>query len=363
MIVQRWRGVVLSARRLLARVFAAALGSPLFACSGSTDLGTAAGAGPDAVPTSVGAGAAPSTQESGATDGAAMPAVVLEPETTCQTPDPNALDLGTQRVDARQPVHRVLYSWTTAEQEAGLREGAPLFSVGVVEGKGRGIALDLLFERAESNPDSIEARLSVLFDKARYAWPNPWATRMGFGSEDYGNRLLKIVLREDAWIAHLSESGTVGSVWDLRGTLVNPEDVAANPEQIGAFFFVRGAATGGPECGSFLGGSGGYREFVLGNVSMVESYEVGTQDTLDRLDEDIRALTEYFDLVRPCPSSFGTNFNAMVFCSWGYDTDPYIESLALPDEAYVPTPVNLATIIQTLTQDRFTPDPFVVTLE
>jgi hypothetical protein len=144
---------------------------------------------------------------------------------------------------------------------------------------------------------------------------------------------------------------------------VPPEDVAATPERIAAFFFLRGSLLEGPQCGSFAGGSGGYREFVLGNLSMVESYEVGTQDVLGRIDTDIRALTEYLETVRPCPPDVANNFNANVFCSWGFLGDAYLESLSLPGDAYVPTAANITTIIETLTADRFVPDPFTVTLE
>ena len=292
----------------------------------------------------------------GGSGGSGTGAVVIDIPTNCTTPDTSDIELTEQMVDARLPVHRVLYSWTTAEQEAGLRDGARLFSVGVVDGKGRGIALDALFAFAEQNPDSLEAQLTVLFDKARYAWPNPWATRMGFGTESYGDRLLKIVLSEEAWIARLSPAGTVADVWDLEGAPVAPEDVAATPERIAAFFFVR-TSEAGPQCGSFFGGTGGYREFVLGNL------EIGSQAILDRIDSDISALTEYLEVVRPCPPALGNNFNAAVFCNWGYTGDPYLESLSLPDDPYVPTAANLTTIIETLTADRFTPDPFTVTLE
>jgi hypothetical protein len=271
------------------------------------------------------------------------------------------LKLEAQMIDHGRPIHQVLYSWTVAEQEDGLRTGDPLFSIGEVEGKGRGIAMDLLFGMAEAEPTSLAAQLSSTFNLVRYAWPNPWATKLGLGGEDYGERLIRIELRDEAWIGSLGGNGQVTTVWDLQGNLVPLEQVQQTPQRVAALYFVRDESAGGPSCGTFLQGGGGYREFIVSNEAMVKSWSVGTEAILRRLEDDIDSLVEYLRVIRPCPPAYA-NFNRDVSCTWGSSQyrDPYLHALALPDEAYSPNPANLAHLIAVLEAARFDPDPYTV---
>jgi hypothetical protein len=221
--------------------------------------------------------------------------------------------------------------------------------------------MDRLTEAAAQDPTSLAAAVASVFETFRYAWPNPWATRLGFGGEDYGDRLLRIELDESAWIGVLAGSGVIYAVYDLEGNDVPLEEAAASPERIAALYFVRDESSGGPVCGSFAGGGGGYREFIVGNEALVKRWSIGTEEILERLDEDISALTEYFHRVRPCPPAH-LNFNVSVLCDWrfGISRDVYIAALALPDAPYLPTAGRLTHLIETLEATKFEPDPLVV---
>jgi hypothetical protein len=174
-----------------------------------------------------------------------------------------------------------------------------------------------------------------------------------------------MVLRDEAWVGILS-NGRITQVVDREGTVVPSEQALLTPERIAALFFVRDAASGGPFCGTFAGGGGGYREFIVGSEAMLESWSIATEEIRARIEGDIEVLSEYVEAVRSCPpvgGQFTDEFNADVVCNWGFSEDPYRESLALPSDAYRPTAENLYALIETLQGDLFEPDPLVIELE
>lgn len=261
---------------------------------------------------------------------------------------------------------RFFYTWTTEAQEQGLREGDPLYSVGEVPGKGRGRAADLLFAKAEAEPDSLAALVAPFFETCRYGWPHPWPTRFGVGGEMYGDKLIKIQLKPEAWVAVLSETGDVWTVYDSVGQRVPREEALAHPERVGALYFVY-VSEGDGDCGSFGPvGMDTYREFVLGNEEMVLRYEVGTEAILSELEQNRMLLGEYLRFAQRCSEPEFSAFVGAAACTvvgspspWSGD-DPYIESLAIPSETYLPTVENLTALIDSLTAALFEPDPFVV---
>jgi hypothetical protein len=272
-----------------------------------------------------------------------------------------------QAFDHQWPVARVLYSWTTAEQEAELRASPTLLTVGEAPGLGRGLAMDTVQSMADAG-DVLAKALMTVFTKYRYAWTNPWATRMGWPGESYGDRLIRIVLKEDAWIAVL-RNGALREAYDQAGNPIDRDLVVASPERVAALFFVNDSAVGGPICGTYSGtfaqGSNGYRELVIGNEAMIEEWSLGTQVILDRLNDDIAELERFADFARTCPMTWG-EFNQLISCGWDsayYDDVPasYADALSLPSQYYEPTPENLDDIVSTLRADPFDLDPLVVT--
>jgi hypothetical protein len=204
------------------------------------------------------------------------------------------------------------------------------------------------------------------FAKARYAWSQPWATRVGWPGETYGDQLVRMVLRPEAWLARY-RSGQLDVV-DMANAPVTLSDALAHPERLAGVFFVRDAGTGGPICGgSFAGGDDGYREFIIGNESMIEEWSLGTSLIRERLESDIALVTAFFEQVRPCPPTGDAHdWNLGVVCSWARpplvsELDAYAAALAIPSPGYHPSAASLAALIEALEASLFEPDPFVVT--
>jgi hypothetical protein len=264
------------------------------------------------------------------------------------------------------PAHRTLYSWTVPEQIAALRSDRIVLTTAEQQGKGRGYAFTLLdsIAAAGSMPEhELMAVLSAQFEKLRYAWPYPWATRMGWPGEDYGSELVRMVLRPEAWLAHFHEDGTFG-VFDLENQPIAIEDALSTPERIAAIYFVK---TTFMDYGSFSECSGGYREFIVGNEAMIEEWSVGTEEMRAVLVADAERMEALLPRIRQFPiDGYGANFSAEIPCLWlgtpsiNGEEQAYEQSLALPSPFYQPTPTNIASIAETLRASLFEPDPLVV---
>jgi len=267
---------------------------------------------------------------------------------------------------------REFFSWTTDEQVAELRRDQVLFSRSERPGMGPGYAFTILAQLGQNQAVLDRARLAEvlrgeLFAKARYAWSEPWATRMGWPGEDYGGNLLRVVLKPEAWVAAVRNGDLM--VFDQQNELVPLADALANPARIGAIFYEKDAFSGGPSCGgSFVSGSNGYREFVLGNLAMVEEWSLGTQQIRDRLSANIERLTTFLERIRVCPiTSSAQQWNLAVCCAWDApqaslsELSAYEMSLAIPSDNYLAVPERIAAMIETLQGDLFEPDPLVVT--
>lgn len=254
---------------------------------------------------------------------------------------------------------RVFFTWTTEEQAEELRGGGPLYSRGEIPGKGRGRAADLLFARAEASPDHISALVAPYFETCRYGWPHPWATRIGLGGEDYGDKLVRIELKPEAWVGMLAADGNIEEVFDLEGERVDDDLVREHPERIGALYFSYSGEENTDYCGTFgSGGAGDYREFVLGNAAMVLRYEMGTEAVRRELDDGATFLSEYLFLAKKCSEPDESKYGRFAACNfdWGDAGDPYLNALALPGPAYFPSEENLEALIDILTHKLIEPD-------
>ncbi len=122
------------------------------------------------------------------------------------------------------------------------------------------------------------------FDKTRYAWPNPWGAALGVADERYGDRLIRVVLRENAVVARfLPREGTGaaidGNEWAFQaidGTPVAREEVLANPGRLAAVLHVRSAWASNPGQAGATKVFAGYREYVLIQEAAIERFELGT---------------------------------------------------------------------------------------
>jgi hypothetical protein len=306
--------------------------------------------------------------------GAAGGAFGLEPpfaDTISCTSDLGETLFAAQRFDNQAPATRTLYTWTTNEQAAELRRDGVLLTRSEREGLGPGYAIERLRELSSAGETDTAQLASLLtserFAKARYAWPHPWATRLGWPGEDYGNQLVQIELRAEAWIA-IARRGQV-SVIDMSHEPVPTSEVLESPERLAAIFFVKDGGNGGPECGSFFGGPDGYREFLVINESQVERWSLGTTQMRERLLADIQLLELFFERARSNPESASPrDWNAACVCGWDGSRQvdgiaeqcAYEAALSMPSALYLPAPRELTTLIETLRADLFEPDPFSV---
>ncbi len=267
------------------------------------------------------------------------------------------------------PFRRELYTWTTPEQIDEIRSQGRLLTRSEREGFGPGFAIDFIRSYASSQ-SGAQAELAALlggdsFALARYAWSEPWATRMGFPGETYGGELLRMVLRDEALLA-VYASGTL-RVFDSSQTEVSLDSALAEPNRIAGFLFYKDWTAGGVSCGSFSGGGATYREFVIGKEAMIEEWSYRTDVIGARLQDNIRRLQTFFERVRSCPELLpAAQWQLSVGCNWPDATDPLYEmsayqaALSLLSANYVPTPEVLASMIDTLQGDLFTPNPLVV---
>jgi len=304
--------------------------------------------------------------------GPLAPTISIDPSVACQAPPVSDPIFAAQVFDMSRPARRELFSWTTAEQAAALRQDKQLFTHVEAQGLGPGFAFIYLQQLSVDSTRSERAQLASilsgeLFAKKRYAWTEPWATRMGWPGEDYGDQLLRIVLKPEAWVVLVQGGELV--VIDQDNASVPLAQAIANPQRLGAIFYRKDAQVGGPECFStFTSGSNGYREFILGNLAMVEEWSIGTQAIRDRLTANIEQLTRFLARIRSCPVvSSGARWNHDVSCSWGSelslplsDVTAYQQALAIPSDLYLPVPAQLAAMIETLQGDLFEPDPLRV---
>lgn len=363
----RWVGV---------RRTAAVLGcvAALAACS-STHVGTnpddqlstgVGGATPTGVIGSAGAstgGAATGVAGGGADFG------VREGDPQCELMQSAAPVFVAQVFDPSRPARAELFTWTSDEQAVSLRRDRVLFTeaetdFGDVASPAH--TLQAIAATAGADQAQLATALDASFAKRRYAWPEPWAMRLGWPGEERGHQLLRVVLKNEAWIAIVRQQSL--TVVDLYNQVVLTSDANATPERIGALYYEHDELAGGPQCPGSFGGPG-YREFVIGNLAMVQEWSLGTQLIADRLVSNIDQLTQFLPHVRSCPARMdASQFNTSSACSWDQpeqgaynDTYAYVRALAVPSANYLVQPEPIATLIDTLREDSFEPDPVVVT--
>lgn len=265
-------------------------------------------------------------------------------------------------------VGQVLYSWTTVEQAQELRSGAPLLSRTERPGAGPGHAIEFLtsgFYPPTAEEEQLVALLvSPEFARARYAWPHAWATRMGWPAteegpaESYGNQLLRITVKTEAlWVVFVERR-----LWvvDSTGAQLAIGTAFEAPERIAGIYFQKDRTAADVSCGGSFGlglNGSAYREFILMNPSMIESWELGTETIREVVQADVGRLERLFAAIRGCSavtSSF-SEWAASVTCeNWaGTDTEvgEYEKALALLNSLYLPRPQQIADIVATLQSD------------
>lgn len=225
----------------------------------------------------------------------------------CAAPPLDALRR--EAVDDLHHTAATLFTWTTREQLDGLRRGGALLTRATSPTGGASV-YDRVVAYHAANGDRGAAVLAAgRFRRARFAWTTPWPTLRGWAGEAYGDQLVRVTLRPEAWVLRLWPWGHPVEARSLDGAVVPIDEVVAHPERVGAVYFVQDA---GAMLGSMIGGeaveAGRFREFVLPNEGMIASWEFGTPATSDALDASVALLTALRAWVAQCPPGAARGF-------------------------------------------------------
>lgn len=256
-------------------------------------------------------------------------------------PSPALVALRRDAVSHDSPPPRVVFTWTTAEQLEALKAGERFLSREESPTRGPSI-FDLVVQRLAGAGDPAAGLLrEPRFRRARFAWSAAWPTLRGWEGETYGDRLLRVVLRPEALVLRLhARRGFLGAA-ELSGRAVPITEVTAHPERLAAVLFVQDF---GPGYGSMLGSAAEtalYREVVLVNEAMLESWESGT-DAIDReLDRSVDLVTAFRGyLASGCVRSLPT---VSALAAWGLagdEEDPvraWYRALSIAGSRYDPS--------------------------
>jgi hypothetical protein len=291
---------------------------------------------------------------------------VIEP-VAAPPADPSPL-LAAYKVTNADYARRVLYTWTTVEQINELLRTRVLLSRSDSQQYGRSF-YDRSMELRWLAGDKIAGLLRApAFAKSRFGWPAAWATKLGWPGETYGGELIEVTLKPNAWIAMYRTSTQTWEVRDLQGEIVASAELLKRPDRIAAVHFVHDSVTPPPATGAIVlapvsgDGRAAYREYVLCNESMIESWSVGTDRVATEITagaDVVEAAAKYFE-ARPPPPQRDDRWNAHVaLLVWSglvqatAAKELYETALAFPNPNYVTDPAGLrklAGALRTLRQ-------------
>jgi hypothetical protein len=238
----------------------------------------------------------------------------------------------------------VLYTWTTTPQIANLRAAGRLLIATANSG-----TMVSPFNRslpglaAGSGAAAVLARLLATHPaliRRRYAWTSAFATVLGLGKQTYGNALIRVVLRSEAWIGRYDPTAPDPFQFvDASGATIALDRVVADPERIGAIFHVRTErAVAVP-----------FREYVITNPQMVNSWSVATDEIQAELEREVallRTLAKHVAVVRDAnepahPTWEHTPADADTLTLWR-------AALAFDGGRYQPRPRTLSALVAAL---------------
>jgi hypothetical protein len=191
---------------------------------------------------------------------------------------------------------RVLFTWTTQDQLADLRAERVLLFRSESPERGPAYFDQVVAARAdaEAPPDPVARLLREPGLAARrFAWPSPWATLSGWDGESYGDRLIRVELRDDAVVARFDPTAAE-EPWrfvDRHEAVVGLEDVVRDPSRLAAVYHV---AASTPERAA-------YREYVLVNESMIARWSITPGETRSEIDRGVSLLADLTARIRTVP--------------------------------------------------------------
>jgi len=232
---------------------------------------------------------------------------------------------------------RVFYTWTTQKQIEALRASRKLLVATAYQGFGPSRFVLDLEDLVKKRAPGFETAHTVLthekLARRRYAWPSPFATRRGLALRGYGDALIRVVLKPGAHIARFDPT-TQWLIVDTEGKSVDVFD----PNKLGAVFHVRYAKTA----------TAPFREYVLCNEELVESWSVGT----DEIKTELAAERTMLEALAKEPITMTPSWGALESDSLGA---LWHAALAFDNDRYTPTTENITAMARAL--DGYDPTP------
>ncbi len=275
-------------------------------------------------------------------------------------------------IEQRAPHLPRLYSFTTADQAAAIRAGAPIFTKATTDAGHRGYVFDVLelHSRQGFEPEIAKELAGPRFELGRFAWPFLAGTRVS--PERYGDEILSFAFKpESLFVAFSARPSSGFSFFDANGASVKSALAMQTPERIAAFLFFNDLNTSFTTSGSVGACEGAfavglvYREFYLGNAAMLAEYSLGTQAIVDRIDAevaDLRSLARDLDCTR---ARIGPDCTAVLQKWFSLEptsrSDRFLASMAFatPFGTAGFVPADLVRLADDLEKLRFVPNPFV----
>ncbi len=253
---------------------------------------------------------------------------------------------------------RTLYTWTKLDQIQALEKNPTLLTKSESVEHGISFFEQILEQRAQKKDPLAKLLRTEPFARQRYAWTAPFATRIGIGKESYGDELIQIVLKPEAWFVILKMSASEITVVDVNNKPIPKAEALAHPERLTAAYFVQDQPVTGYRA-SMAGPNErlGYREYVLLNESMIASYSVGTPEIAAELESETRALERLLGYMKTHETHVEYWQKWMVEVAtktWESPMDTqspikaYDAALAFADYPYYPTEGSLAALIENL---------------
>lgn len=252
-------------------------------------------------------------------------------------------------VTAQTSTLRALYTWTKPEQAEQLRRGGKLLIKGSDDAAGMSRFELQLWNSYNSDPWS-RVFLNPPFHRGRYAWPHPWATRLGGDREPYGDVLVQIKLRPEAIIAVFNPQGARRWTFHtMSGEVLGDAQALKRAGQVAAVVHTSEQVISWQI----------FREVVVCNEAMVESWSLGTDEIAAKLASDVAAIDLLARWARG-RRGWGDSLSQdelyrwleVVRRGWGEPTSTieglYLSSLAFASERYQPTEGALQALLQSM---------------
>ena len=134
---------------------------------------------------------------------------------------------------------RYIYTWTSQEQIDEIRNGGPVLSRSEAS-DGSKCYFDSITDLYPcSNKNAWFHIDREIHDKKRFGWTNLWSTSMGYQGEKYGNKLMRIKLKPNSYIAHIkTQNGqTYVNFTDLEGKYISYSKLDSDHGQLAGAFF------------------------------------------------------------------------------------------------------------------------------